>query len=81
MKILNIPVFIVSLAIGIFIVYITTGRPDIIHIYPTPDNVKNVQYKDKSGTCFGFTPEEVECPTDSSKIVTYPIQEKKKDKK
>ena len=54
MKFLNIPAFIISLALGIFLVYIGNPRPSIIYVYPTPDNVNQMQYKDRSGTCFGF---------------------------
>lgn len=78
MKFINIPVFIVSLAIGIFLVYITNPGPDIIYVYPNPDNIDQIQYKDKSGACFGFTQSEVKCPTNRKDIREYPIQEGKK---
>ena len=78
MKFINIPVFIVSLAIGIFLVYITNPGPDIIYVYPNPDNIDKIQYKDKSGSCFGFTQSEVKCPSNHRDIRKYPIQEGKK---
>jgi len=68
LKYINIPVFIISLAIGIFIVYTTLGDTRKIYVYPTPENVHLIQYRDKTNTCFGFQQKEVECPTDESKI-------------
>ena len=77
MKFVNVPVFIISLAIGIFLVYITNPRPDVIYVYPNPDNVNKMQYKDKSGACFGFDSQEISCPADEKLIRKYPIQEGK----
>jgi hypothetical protein len=51
---INIPVFMVSLAIGLFFVYIYNPDKRKIYIYPTPDNVDTVQYKDSTDTCFEF---------------------------
>ena len=75
MKFINIPAFIISLAIGIFLVYVSNPRPSVIYVYPTPDNLDQMQYKDQSGTCFGFEAHEVTCPVDKKQIREYPIQE------
>jgi len=80
MKFISVPVFIVSLAIGIFLVYISNPKPDIIYVYPKPDNLDKLQYKDKSGTCFRFQAEEVACPKDKSKITGYPVQHSELEK-
>ena len=50
--------------------------PEVILVYPTPDNIQNIQYKDESGGCFGFTTREVTCPNDKKQIREYPTQEK-----
>lgn len=76
MKLISVPLFIISLSFGLFLVYITSPRPDIIYVYPTPDNLEKLQYKDKAGNCFSFNSREVSCPTDKSKIRKYPVQEK-----
>ena len=81
MKFINVPVFIISLAIGIFLVYIGSPRPDIIYVYPNPDNEHTMQYKDKSGACFGFESEQVDCPNNQHLIRNYPVQEGNKNKK
>jgi hypothetical protein len=68
LKYINIPAFIISLAIGILYVY--TVAPDMrkITVYPTPDNVDIVQYKDSAGACFKYKQKDTKCPADSSKI-------------
>ena len=74
MKFISIPVFIVSLAVGLFFVYITNPDPEIIYIYPTPENVDKLQYKDRANNCYDFQQSEVSCPSDQSKIKIVPIQ-------
>ena len=76
MKFINVPVFIVSLAVGLFFSYIFTPLPEIIFVYPNPDNINKIQYKDESGGCFGFTTDKVACPKDKKHIREYPTQEK-----
>lgn len=76
MNLINIPLFIISLAFGLFLVYITSPRPDVIYVYPTPDNLEKIQYKDHADNCFIFNSREVACPTDETKIRKYPMQEK-----
>ena len=73
-KFFNVPCFIISLAIGLFLVYISTPNPNIILVYPNPDNEKKILYKDKSDTCYQCQSSEIKCPKDASKIVQYPIQ-------
>ncbi len=80
MRFINIPVFVASLAFGIFLVYISNPKPDIIYVYPTPDNVDKLQYKDKSGMCFGFHAKEVNCPTGKGAVHQYPVQQTAKKK-
>ena len=74
MKFISIPVFIVSLAVGLFFVYITNPEPEIIYIYPTPENINKIQYQDKANNCYNFQQTQVECPSNTSKIKIVPIQ-------
>ena len=67
-------IFLICLTLGLFIVYITSSTPTVIYVYPTPDNVDKLQFKDKANNCYEFTYEEVKCPTDKSKISKIPIQ-------
>lgn len=77
MKFINIPVFIISLTLGIFFVYISNPRPNVVFVYPNPDNLDDIQYKDRTGACFGFESKHVECPSAEKDIRKYPIQEGK----
>ena len=80
MKFISVPVFIISLAIGIFIAYITAPTSQIIYVYPTPENIDQIQYRDDGGTCFGFTANEIECPKEEKLIRSYPVQHFNKEK-
>ena len=74
LKYVSIKIFITSLAIGLLYVYLFNPDPTIIYVYPTPDNVGQVEYKDKANNCFQFEANEVSCPKDKSKIKTIPVQ-------
>lgn len=71
---INIPIFILSLAFGLFFVYLSSPPTKAIFVYPTPENSESVQYIDKSDTCFKYTPKIVPCPKDESKIKSYDLQ-------
>ena len=73
-KYISIPIFILSLAIGIFIVYMTTDENRVIYIYPTPENVDLMLYRDKANQCFAFEQTEVTCPRNPMNIAKIPIQ-------
>lgn len=74
MRFISVPVFILSLAIGIFVVYISQPPTQVIYVYPNPENEDRVLFKDKADNCFHFTSREVECPSDDKKIRSYNIQ-------
>jgi len=52
MKFISVPVFILSLAIGIFVVYISQPPTQVIYVYPNPENEDRVLFKDKADNCF-----------------------------
>lgn len=53
--------FIISLFIGIMILYIIHPRPKVIIKYPTIMNVSKNIYKDDKGTCYNYKKEEIDC--------------------
>ena len=71
---ISIPVFIISFAVGLFFVYVLGPKMKKILIYPSPENVDKVLFKDNADNCFFFKPVEVSCPSDESKITSIPIQ-------
>jgi hypothetical protein len=36
---ISFPAFLISLVIGLFIVYMVNPTPTVIYVYPTPDNI------------------------------------------
>jgi hypothetical protein len=73
-KYINVKVFLISLAIGLFAVYVTMPDMRKIYVYPTPENVDILQYRDKTSNCFNFKQKEVSCPKDKNKIFKIPAQ-------
>lgn len=74
-KFIDFKIFFISLAVGIFFVYIQQPSPTIIYVYPTPENINNIQYKDTIGNCFEFDSQEVTCPKNASEINSIPVQD------
>lgn len=73
-KYIDVPVFIASLAFGLFAVYVTMPDLRTIYVYPTPENAALLQYRDKTGTCFSIKEKEVACPANKSEISVLPMQ-------
>lgn len=67
-------VFMVSFAIGLFFVYIYGPEMKTIYIYPSPENIDKVIFKDKADNCFSFQANEVECPKNESILSKIPLQ-------
>jgi hypothetical protein len=74
LKFINIPIFLISLAFGLFAVYITMPDNRKIIVYPTHENVNSIQYRDKADNCFSVEEQDVTCPSDLSKISKLPVQ-------
>jgi len=74
-KYVNIPVFLMSFAFGVFAVYVTLPDTKRIMVYPSPDNIDIIQYKDKAHNCFRFQETSVSCPKGSGNVVAkVPMQ-------
>lgn len=63
-------IFLVSFAVGLALVYVSPIEYKTVLVYPTPKNVKEIQYKDSSGQCFQFEASEVKCTGSANKIPT-----------
>ena len=73
MKFINFKIFIISLAIGLFYVYLTAPDKKVIFVYPTPDNTDDIQYKDKADNCHKYRVTEVSC-SGSESVKRIPVQ-------
>lgn len=71
---ISIPVFLISFAVGLFFIYILGTEMKTVYIYPTPENVEKILFKDKADNCFNFEETTVDCPTNESLIYKIPIQ-------
>lgn len=71
---ISIPVFLISFAIGLFFIYVLGPEMKKVYIYPNPETIDKVLFKDKTNSCFYFEEEKVECPTNTSLISNIPIQ-------
>ena len=71
-KYVSFPIFLVSLSIGLLFVYLMPPPFTTIYVYPTPDNVDEVQYKDAAGSCFQFDAHKIKC---DSNTLPIPIQQ------
>tara|TARA_B100000902_G_C27188061_1_gene852429 strand:- start:494 stop:754 length:261 start_codon:yes stop_codon:yes gene_type:complete len=67
--------FLISLCVGLLMVYCTTPMPDVIIKYPTPFNSHRMVFKDDVDNCYKFNTHEVSCPK-KELISEFPIQTK-----
>ena len=61
--------------IGLFFIYIIEPKYKKIYVYPTPENINDIQYVDKANNCFSFTANKKECSQDENNIKNIPIQQ------
>lgn len=73
-KYISLPVFLISLAVGVFFVYAYGTDLKTIYVYPTPENVNSILFQDEAKNCFSVQPHEIACPSDSGAIKTIPVQ-------
>ena len=74
LKYISIPIFLISFTIGLFFIYVLGPEIKTIYIYPSPENVDKILFKDKAENCFYFEEQEVECPKDEKLISKIPMQ-------
>jgi hypothetical protein len=43
-------------------------------VYPSPDNIDFIQYKDKADNCFRFKESRVSCPKNTGSVSKIPVQ-------
>ena len=73
-RFINFPVFLAAFLIGVVIVYLYTPDNKKVYVYPTPETVDILKYRDKTGHCFSFAQKEVPCPKDEGMIERVSMQ-------
>lgn len=57
----RIPFIIAGFAVGALTLYTKGKDKRTIYVYPKPNNVEHIQYRDLSGQCFEVVQEPVPC--------------------
>lgn len=71
---INFTYFIISFTLGLFLVYVLGEDVKVVKVYPNPDNVQTILYKDKADECFKLKATEVNCPSIQEKLFVTPFQ-------
>ena len=73
-KFIDVRGFIASLVIASLLVYMTMPDQRKIFVYPSPENIDILQYRDKTDSCFSMKQKEVPCPKNENDIMKVPVQ-------
>ena len=71
---ISFKVFVLSFIVGLIFLYLLGPQTKTIIVFPTPDNMGKIQYKDKAGTCFHYNAKNVSCPSNKEEISQIPSQ-------
>ena len=74
MKFVSIYILFISFVLGLFLTYIIGPEKETIYVYPTPENINNFVWQDKSNNCFTFDFEETNCIDKKDKTINIPMQ-------
>jgi hypothetical protein len=73
MQAIHYATFLIAFILGGIMVYSTAPPTNTIVVYPTPSNVKKVEYKDLAGQCYKYRANKIKCPRTGS--IPIPLQE------
>ena len=68
---INVPIFLASLMIGLIYMYFVAPASKEITVYPTNDNKELFQFRDNIQNCFQLQQSIIECSNDAEEI---PVQ-------
>ena len=66
--------FLLALFIGMLIVYTTVPAPDVIIMFPTPENAGKIVYQDATNSCYKYIANPVECPSNDKEVKDITVQ-------
>lgn len=72
-RFIDLKFFLISLSLGLFLNYINDPNKKTVFVYPTPDNIGDIQFKDHTDKCFSFKAQEVQCPKNEKEIENYQV--------
>jgi hypothetical protein len=67
--------FLISFAVGLFLVYVFHPPPTVVVKFPSPYNAGKVVYEDKNNSCYKYKADRVDCPKDKSLVKPQPLFE------
>jgi len=67
-------VFFISFLLGLLFMYVMGPNTKTVFIYPSPENVNDILFRDNSNKCFKFHMIDTVCPAEQQKIKDIPIQ-------
>jgi hypothetical protein len=73
LKHIQLAPLLAGLVIGIIAILFVKPEQKINYKYPTPDNAKELTFKDKNGVCFQYLPKEVDCDKNEAKLKAFPL--------
>ena len=73
--------FLLALFIGMLIVYTTVPAPDVIIMYPTPENAGKIVYQDAANNCYKYIANPIDCPNNENEIKDITVQGNEIEKK
>lgn len=74
-KFIIFPIFIISFIVGLLYNYISKPELKKVYVYPTPDNIDKIQYKDLLNNCFTFKYKKLNCyEVDQNILKNIPMQ-------
>jgi hypothetical protein len=74
-KYINLPLLIISFILGLFYNFFSKPEVKKVYVYPTPENVDKIQYKDLLNNCFSFKYKKLNCnEVDENNLKNIPLQ-------
>lgn len=73
-KYISWKLFLVSFCAGLIYTYCIGPHKKIVYIYPSPENINSILFRDNAHKCFKFHMIDTMCPSDMSSVKDIPIQ-------